>query len=238
MHNVQDAFRHNKARQKVIVGGAVILVCITLLSCVSSFMIYREGFADMPVIFQHTLALFAVVVVEGAFVWLVYGFTRAFSSFLERAISFGGMCFLVWVMLVNIVTHFMIVKSIELTPFQDAWLSWGAVTVFIAVLLIVLSITLADPVIRLIRLDLKYLGKQQEIIIEAKTGGLDSEQILQAMARRADREANELAERIIGNPRSITASTHEVPGFGRVVQSPMYNLGPREVDSTPKDQSR
>ena len=83
MNSVQEAFKYNKARKNVIIGGMVILVCITALSCVSSFMIYRGGFADMPYIFQHALALFAVVVVEGAFIWLVYGFTRAFSSSLE-----------------------------------------------------------------------------------------------------------------------------------------------------------
>jgi hypothetical protein len=48
MNNVQDAFKHDRARQNVILGGGLILVCITLLSCVSSFMIYREGFSDTP----------------------------------------------------------------------------------------------------------------------------------------------------------------------------------------------
>src|SRR5215210_4699087 len=119
MSQVQDAFKHNRARQNVIVGGGLILVCITLLSCVSSFMIYREGFADTPPFIQYTLSLFAVLVVEGAFIWLVYGFTRAFSSFAERLIALGGMAFLVLVMLCNIITHFMMVKHQGLTSFQN-----------------------------------------------------------------------------------------------------------------------
>ncbi|MGH9751442.1 MAG: hypothetical protein ACREA2_01545 [Blastocatellia bacterium] len=199
MGSVQDAFKYNRARKNVIIGGAVILICITALSCVSSFMIYRGGFSDMPFIFQHALALFAVVVVEGAFVWLVYGFTRAFSSGMERLISLVGMGFLVVVMLINLVTHFMMVKSIGLHPFQMEWIDWGAVTVFIAVLLIVLFITLADPVIRLVRLELRYLGKQQEKILEAKTEGLDSDKIQAAMAERADYEADKLADQIVGS---------------------------------------
>lgn len=199
--SVQDAFKHNRARKNVILGGAVILICITALSCVSSFMIYRGGFADFPYLVQQALALFAVIVVEGAFVWLVYGFTRAFSSAMERLISLGGMGFLVIVMLINLVTHFMTVKGIALHPFQQAWVSWGAITVFIAVLLIVLFITLADPVIRLIRLELRYLGKQQEKILEAKTESLDSERILEAMADRAEWEARQLAEKIMGDAR-------------------------------------
>jgi hypothetical protein len=91
------------------------------------------------------------------------------------------------------------------------WIDWGAVTVFIGVLLIVLFITLADPVIRLIRLELRYLGKQQEKILEAKTEGLESDKIQAAMAERADFEADRLADQIIGSaypqlPRHAHAS--------------------------------
>src|SRR5262247_526216 len=71
MDSIRDVFKHNKARKNVIIGGMLILICITALSCVSSFMIYRGGFADLPYIFQQALALFAVIVVEGAFVWLL-----------------------------------------------------------------------------------------------------------------------------------------------------------------------
>lgn len=203
MSNVQDAFKHNRARQNVIVGGGMILVCITLLSCVSSFMIYREGFADTPFIIQNILSLFATLVVEGAFVWLVYGFTRAFSSFAERMISLAGMVFVVGIMLLNIVTHFQMVKHQSLSGFQQGWLSWGAVSVFIGVLVIVLLITLADPVTRLIRLELRYVGKQQETIIQAKTDGLDSEHVQVAMIERAEIEARQLADKIVGNENQI-----------------------------------
>src|SRR5262245_8658732 len=216
MGSVQEAFKYNRARKNVIIGGAIILICITALSCLSSFMIYRSGFGDMPFIFQQALSLFAVVVVEGAFVWLVYGFTRAFSSGMERLVSLAGMGFLVVVMLINLVTHFMIVKGIQLHPFQLEWIDWGAVTVFIAVLLIVLFITLADPVIRLIRLELRYLGKQQEKILEAKSEGLNSAQIQTAMAERAEWEAEKLAEQILAPMPQLTQPARTV---GYVSQS-------------------
>ena len=205
--SVQDAFKHNKARRQVIVGGLVLLVAITVISCVSSFQIYKLGFTDLPEPMPRILALVAVVVVEGGFVWLVFGFTRAFASAAERAIAFFGMCFLVGVMCVNIVTHFMMVKNLELSAFQHAWLGWGAITVFIAVLLFVLFITLADPVIRLIRLELKYTGKQQEIILDAKSEGLESERIRTAMVERADMEAIELADRIVGGSRRLSSNS-------------------------------
>ena len=201
MNNVQDAFKYNRARKNIIIGGAVILICITALSCVSSFTIYREGFSDFPYLLQQTLALFAVVVVEGSFVWLVYGFTRAFSSAAERLISLAGMFFLAGTMVLNLVTHFMIAKKIELSDFQVSWINWGAVTVFIAVLGMVLMITLADPVIRLIRLELRFKGKQEETILQAKTEALDSEQIQAAMASRASFEAGQLAAKIEGDAR-------------------------------------
>lgn len=198
MSSIQDSYKNNRARKNVIVGGGLILVCITLLSCVSSFQIYKEGFSDTPFFVQSALSLFAVTVVEGAFIWLVYGFTRAFSSFLERIISLGGMLFLVCVMLTNIVTHFMMVKHLPLAPFQEAWLSWGAVSIFIAVLVIVLAITLADPVSRLIRMELRYQGRQHETIIQAKSDGLESEHVQTAMVERAEFEARLLADRILG----------------------------------------
>lgn len=228
MNTIQDTFKHNRARKNVIAGGAVILVCITLLSCVSSFMIYKEGFADMPGAFQSALAMFAVVVVEGTFVWLVYGFTRAFSSFMERAVSFAGMSFLVMVMLINIVTHFMMVKHLELQAFQQGWLSWGAVTVFIGALLIVLAITLADPVIRLIRLELRYQGKQQESILEAKTEGLESERIMAAMSQRAQWESEQLANKIMGGAGggvSFQPMQHSaIQGFSRLEGGANHSL--------------
>lgn len=199
MSSVQNAFKHNKARKNVIVGGGLILVCITLLSCVSSFMIYREGFTDTPFYVQQTLSLFAVLVVEGAFIWLVYGFTRAFSSFLERLISLAGMLFLVSVMLANIVTHFMMVKHSGLSRFQMAWLEWGAVSVFIGVLIFVLLITLADPVSRLLRLELRATGKQLEAVLQAKMDGLDSDRVQQAMLNRANAESEKQAAWIEGD---------------------------------------
>lgn len=227
--SVQDAFKYNRARKNVIIGGAVILVCITALSCVSSYMIYTEGFNDMPYLFRQALSLFAVIVVEGAFVWLVYGFTRAFSSGTERLISLAGMGFLVIVMLINLITHFMMVKGIQLSEFQSGWIAWGAVTVFIVVLVITLLITLADPVIRLIRLELRYKGKQQEKILEAKTEGLDSEVIERAMSQRADFEARKLASQIVG-ALPVHASN----------QQPQIGFRPDEYDedlSSPKSQT-
>lgn len=208
---MQQNIKHQAARQNVIVGGGLLLVCITLLSMVSSFMIYREGFTDTPFLVQSILSLFAVMVVEGAFIWLVYGFTRAFSSLLERLFALAGMVFLVGVMLANIVTHFMMVKHLALSGFQQAWLSWGAVSVFIATLIFVLLITLADPISRLVRLELRAHGKQQETIIRAKMASLDSERVEQAMITRATSEAEKLANWIEGEFTEVNPFPTSLP---------------------------
>jgi hypothetical protein len=48
MRGVNDAFKYNRVRKNMIIGGAAILIFITALSCVSSFLIYRAGFGDRP----------------------------------------------------------------------------------------------------------------------------------------------------------------------------------------------
>jgi hypothetical protein len=171
---------------------------ITMLSCVSSFTIYRQGFSDFPAWAQNSLGLVAVVVVEGCFAWLLFGYRASFSSWLERLIALIGIGFVVAVMLLNITTHFMQAKRVPLASFQQQWVDYGAVFTFIAVLLLVLAITLADPVVRLVRLELRYAGRQQETILRAKTDALKSDRILEAMANRASTEAAELAELIEG----------------------------------------
>lgn len=208
MQNIQNSFKHHKARKQVVFGGLCIMISITILSCVSSFLIYREGFRDVPYVFQQALAGFAVVVVEGCFIWLVFGISKAFSSATERLLAFLGLLFIVGVMLLNIVTHFQIAKGIALSPFQNEWVSWGAVTVFVGVLVLILAVTLADPIARLVRLELRYLGKQQETILSAKSEALDSERVQSAMINRANTEAEVLAQQIEGEsfPRELDAN--------------------------------
>jgi hypothetical protein len=102
------------------------------------------------------------------------------------------------------------------------WIDWGAVTVFIAVLLIVLFITLADPVIRLIRLELRYKGKQEEKILEAKTAALDSQKLQAAMEERADIEADELATQILNQAATTSTPTYRQSTIQMPRQRPGY----------------
>lgn len=235
MSSVQDSFKHNRAKQNVIVTGGIILICITLLSCVSSFAIYKQGFGDVPKFVQWALSLFAVVVVEGAFVWLLYGFARAFSSLIERVVSLIGMCFIVCVMATNIITHFMMVKSIQLSGFQEAWLSWGAVSVFIAVLLIVLVISMSDPMARLMRQELRIQGKQQSTILYAREDGIQSESVQEAMLERAEWEGQQLANQIAGASRQVGYGSARVnTPLRQGTLRPPIRRRPTANDSDPK----
>lgn len=197
-----------------------LIIAATLISCVSSFQIYRQGFTDLAPVIGIVFSLLCVALVEGAFTWLLFGFTQAFSSSLERLLALGGMAFLVACMTINVVTHFQQVKGSALHPFQIAWLEWAAVTVFIAVMVLVILIKLANPLTRLTRLEIRAAGRELEAELAAKLEALDSETVYNAMTRRAEIEAGLLAERIIGNAggsrAAVTAEDQRrVEGFGR-----------------------
>jgi hypothetical protein len=184
--------------RKTAVGAMILLGALTLLSCVSSFVIYRGGFADLPRQFQTALALCCVVAVEGCFAWLLYGFATSFSSGVERGVGMAGIVFLFSTMAVNIVTHYQMAKRIDLNEFQRGWIEWGGVAVVVAVLAIVLVIELGNPESRLRRLELRVSGMQREAVLAAKRAALGEETVTRAMEERARREAEALARRIMG----------------------------------------
>lgn len=188
----------NNNLRKTAIGAMILLGAVTLLSCVSSFVIYRSGFADLPRQFQTALALCCVVAVEGCFAWLIYGFATSFSSGVERSVGVAGIVFLFSTMTVNIVTHYQIARRIELNEFQRGWIEWGGVAVVVGVLAIVLTIELGNPESRLRRLELRVSGMQREAVLVAKRAALSEETVIAAMEERARREAAALARRIMG----------------------------------------
>lgn len=194
--------------RKTAIGAMILLSALTLLSCVSSFVIYRSGFADLPPQFQTALALCCVVAVEGCFVWLVYGFATSFSSAVERGVSMAGIVFLFSTMAVNIVTHYQMAKRIELNEFQRGWIEWGGVAVVVAVLAIVLVIEMGNPESRLRRLELRVSGMQREAVLAAKRAALEEETVIEAMEERARREAADLARRITGEDEPRRSGFH------------------------------
>lgn len=213
--------------------GVVIILAATLISCISSFQIYKEGFTDLPQIVGIIASLLAVILVEGAFAWLLYSFTNAFSSQLERVLAFGGITFLVFVMLLNVTTHYQMVKGKALHPFQHAWLDWAAVSVFLLIMILTIAIRLANPLTRLTRLELRAAGRELEAELQAKMEALDSETVYAAMSRRAEIEAGMMAARIVGNAGGggssyVTAHDDDrrIEGFSRS-DRPVWRGGQR-----------
>jgi hypothetical protein len=194
--------------RKTAIGAMILLCALTLLSCVSSFVIYRSGFADLPRQFQTAMAVCCIVAVEGCFAWLLYGFATSFSSAVERGVSMAGIVFLFSTMTVNIVTHYQIAKRIELNEFQRGWIEWGGVAVVVAVLAIVLLIELGNPESRLRRLELRVSGMQREAILMAKRAALETEAVVEAMEERARREADALARQITGEDEERRSEFH------------------------------
>jgi hypothetical protein len=190
----------NSNLRKTAAGAMILLGVVTLLSCVSSFVIYRSGFADLPSQFQTALALCCVLAVEGCFAWLIYGFATSFSSGIERSVSLAGIVFLFGTMAVNIVTHYQIAKRIDLNEFQRGWIEWGGVAVVVAVLAIVLLIELGNPESRLRRLELRVSGIEREAVLAARRAALETETVLTAIETRAAIEAERLARQISGEP--------------------------------------
>jgi hypothetical protein len=80
-------------------------------------------------------------------------------------------------------------------------------------------------------LELKYLGRQQEVILEAKHDGLESDKIRLAMATRAEKEADQLAANILGGylPPSPQQAGRSI-GFNsdniRMAHGPVWVEGP------------
>jgi hypothetical protein len=190
----------NSSLKNTATGAMILLGAVTLLSCVSSFVIYRSGFADLPPQMQTALALCCVLAVEGCFAWLVYGFATSFSAGVERGVSIAGILFLFGTMAVNIVTHYQIAKRIELNEFQRGWIEWGGVAVVVAVLAIVLLVELGNPESRLRRLELRVSGIEREAVLAARRAALEDETVLAAIEARAAIEAERLARRISGEP--------------------------------------
>jgi hypothetical protein len=194
--------------RKTAVGAMILLGALTLLSCVSSFVIYKSGFADLPPRFQAALSLCCVVAVEGCFAWLVYGFATSFSSGVERGVSVAGIVFLFSTMAVNIVTHYQMARRIALNEFQQGWIEWGGVAVVVAVLAIVLVIEMGNPESRLRRLELRVSGMQREAVLVAKRAALSTETVIEAMEERARREADALARQITGEDEERRSEFH------------------------------
>lgn len=123
------------------------LVCASLWCSVSSFIVYREGFADTPFVIQQILSAFSVIVLEGTLLWLIYGLLRAFSSLADRLIAFAGIVFFISVMTLNVVVHFRLTQGLPLTQFHQDWLLWGAVGTFVGGLFFVVLITLTELIV-------------------------------------------------------------------------------------------
>src|SRR5258706_16483364 len=67
------AERAKKATKRKNVGGILIIIALTLLSCASSFKIYHKGFEDFSPEGANIAAFLWICIQEGMFIWLLDG---------------------------------------------------------------------------------------------------------------------------------------------------------------------
>ena len=190
--------RSKKAIKKTRIGGVLLLLAFTALSAISSFLIYKKGFQDLAPDQANIGAALWVLIQEGFFGWLLYGFKKAFTANVERFTAVVGMGFAGGAMIMNVWTHFFIASGRTMYSFQTFWLDWGSFAVFAGGLVIVLVITLGDPFEQLCRAMLKQVGREQQVKVDAKMDALDSGTVAQAASVLARRESRRLARQLTG----------------------------------------
>lgn len=127
----------------------IALAVLTLQAVVLTAGTYGtnlKNFDDTPVPVAVLLALFATAVGYASFVWLGWGFFRAFGSESERVISVVGMIVLIGMFGANILTWVMDNLHYKLWDWQTQWQSWSSVVTFVFILIVVLLITISEPI--------------------------------------------------------------------------------------------
>ena len=186
------------ARRNVRTIGAVILGCATLLSVASSYKLTVDAWKDTGETLAKVLGFINVLTIEGVFLWLIFGFKKAFSSALEKTLAMIGILFYGSVMGANILIHYRIVKHYDLNDFEQAWMSWGIAVVILATIALATGLSMADPDSRALRQSLKVRGKESDMIWQAREMMLDSDFVARAVESRAELDANDFVGRLLG----------------------------------------
>lgn len=133
MHESQETFKQNLARKNVVVAAGFILMCLTIVSLVASFMIYKESFRDCWPLLANLFALLVTVGVEVAFLVLVHGMSKAYMG-KEMFVAVGGAILLLVVMTANFVVHSHVARAQPLTEFETFWKDYiGLIIPFVTI---------------------------------------------------------------------------------------------------------
>lgn len=177
-------------RKRVAIAGQLIILAISLLSCVSTFQVFRLSFADFGW-GQDVLGGFATVAVEGFFLWVIFAFRNTLQSGAERFLAVVGIVASMSAMLINLTVHALMAKNLPLSAFQKSWMESAGLGALVCILALVLLINLADTGVRLMRSELRFEGRKAEALLQARTDAIDSPEIVHALAQRASMEVAE-----------------------------------------------
>jgi hypothetical protein len=137
-----------ETRKRIIIISALFLLAIMAVGSAASFVVLERGFSDMPRPLQLSLAGFGFVIMQAAYVWLVFGYTRAFESGPTRFACLLGLSGLTVAEAANLITSFMLIVGLPLEPIlRDIWIPWSGVFVFGGILVTVLLVVVADTAV-------------------------------------------------------------------------------------------
>lgn len=181
--------------------GDLLIKAVVLLGALSSGSLVWTTFAGKHVAARIVITAIYIGVVDLALLWLVDGFTNAYSTDRQRKASLFGIVFFGGVVLTNIVTHFMEFAGSPLSVYQHEWLRWGLMAVVGVTFGVALYLKLHSPKVAQMRLERQYAALRDTVTVNAKTRALSSQVVQDAIAQIEQIEAQAMAERLIEEAR-------------------------------------
>jgi len=134
----QEQFKTQRARRTVILLAGMILSGLTLVSLIASCLTYAESFQDCGPFLAMVFAVIVTFGVEGAFVLLVHGMSKAYEGY-EMLVAVVGASGLLFVMGANFIVHSHVARGMGVTGFEMAWRNYvGLIVPFLTIGLFVL----------------------------------------------------------------------------------------------------
>jgi hypothetical protein len=216
---MQNQFKHDQARKSFQIFAALIVGCLTLVSLVASYSIYKESFRDWPESMSSLFAFLITVGIEIAFIVLVRAMLRALIGS-EIGVAGCGAVMLLGTMATNMITHHALVKGIPLNDFQRAWIDWIGITIPFATIALFVLLSWISPEAKERRQErrMAFLGKERAL--NYKEEYLNSEELDSQLAGMKGHIAEEVRRHIAGTlppaPRNVYVQENKPTiGFGR-----------------------
>ncbi|NOT62801.1 MAG: hypothetical protein HOP19_21540 [Acidobacteria bacterium] len=212
--------------ERVNSRGDWLIKGIILMGALSSGSLVWQTFAAKHIAARLLLTVLYIAVVDLALLWLVDGFTNAYSTDKQRKAALFGIVFFGAVALTNIVTHFMEFAGSPLSIYQREWLRWGLIAVVGVTFGVALYLKLNSPKIAQMRLERQYSALRDSVTVQAKTRALGSQVVQEAISQIEQIEAQAMAARLIEEARQRHPGLKAAPTQSRPAAAPLWVAPP------------